>query len=70
MEDEAYVALPPEVFEPGMRAKLNRSLYGARAAPARREALYTAPTTTSGALPTGAISPSPATTLAWIGRRR
>ena len=37
---ELYVALPPEVAEPGMCAKLVRSLYGTRDAPARWEALY------------------------------
>ena len=33
---DIYVALPPEVAEPGMCAKLARSLYGTRDAPARR----------------------------------
>eukprot|EP00969_Alexandrium_andersonii_P290883 12857059-Alexandrium_andersonii.AAC.1 len=41
VEGHIYVALPPEVSEPGMCAKLNRSLYGARAAPARWGALCT-----------------------------
>ena len=39
---DVYVALPPEVDEPGMCAKLVRSLYGSRGAPARWEELYTA----------------------------
>ena len=39
---DIYVALPPEVAEPGMCAKLVRSLYGTRDAPARWEELYTA----------------------------
>eukprot|EP00969_Alexandrium_andersonii_P174092 7696489-Alexandrium_andersonii.AAC.1 len=30
-----YVAFPPEVSQPGTCAKLRRSLYGTRAAPAR-----------------------------------
>ena len=38
---DIYVALPPEVAEPGMCAKLVRSLYGTRDAPARWEELYT-----------------------------
>ena len=38
---DIYVALPPEVAEPGKCAKLVRSLYGTRDAPARWEALYT-----------------------------
>eukprot|EP00969_Alexandrium_andersonii_P249769 11038612-Alexandrium_andersonii.AAC.1 len=41
VEDDVHVALPPEVGQPGVCAKLCRSLYGARAAPARWEALYT-----------------------------
>ena len=39
---DVYVALPPEVAEPGMCAKLVRSLYGMRGAPANWEELYTA----------------------------
>eukprot|EP00969_Alexandrium_andersonii_P030236 1319026-Alexandrium_andersonii.AAC.1 len=38
VDEDVYVALPPEVSQPGMRAKLRRSLYDARAAPARWEA--------------------------------
>ena len=41
VDEDVYVALPPEVSQPGMCAKLRRSLYGTRAAPARWEALYT-----------------------------
>ena len=37
-----YVALPSEVAEPGRCAKLVRSLYGMRGAPASWEELYTA----------------------------
>ena len=37
---DVYVALPPEVAEPGMCAKLIRSLYGMRDAPANWEELY------------------------------
>eukprot|EP00969_Alexandrium_andersonii_P132557 5861216-Alexandrium_andersonii.AAC.1 len=37
-DEDVYVALPPEVAQPGMCAKLRRSLYGTRAAPARWEA--------------------------------
>eukprot|EP00969_Alexandrium_andersonii_P206783 9135663-Alexandrium_andersonii.AAC.1 len=33
VHEHVYVALPPEVAEPGMRAELVRSLRGARAAP-------------------------------------
>eukprot|EP00969_Alexandrium_andersonii_P242460 10709012-Alexandrium_andersonii.AAC.1 len=40
IRDSIYVALPPEVAQAGMCAKLNRSLCGARAAPARWAALY------------------------------
>eukprot|EP00969_Alexandrium_andersonii_P036747 1611124-Alexandrium_andersonii.AAC.1 len=29
VHDDIYVALPPELSEPGMRAKPNRNLYGA-----------------------------------------
>eukprot|EP00969_Alexandrium_andersonii_P065866 2903941-Alexandrium_andersonii.AAC.1 len=36
-----YVALPPEVAQPCMCAKLRRNLCGARATPARWEALHT-----------------------------
>ena len=39
---DVYVALPPEIAKPGMCAKLVRSLYGMREAPARWEELYTA----------------------------
>eukprot|EP00969_Alexandrium_andersonii_P342143 15123543-Alexandrium_andersonii.AAC.1 len=42
VEDDIYAALPPEVAQAGVCAKLNRSLYGTRAAPARWGALYTA----------------------------
>ena len=49
VEDDVCVALPPEVAQPGVCAKLCRSLCGARAAPARREALYTASWRASGA---------------------
>ena len=38
---DVYVALPPEIAEPGMCAKLVRSLYGMRGAPANWEELYT-----------------------------
>eukprot|EP00969_Alexandrium_andersonii_P176840 7819487-Alexandrium_andersonii.AAC.1 len=38
VDEDIYVALPPEVSRPGMRAKLRRSRYGTRAAPARWEA--------------------------------
>ena len=41
VEEDIYVALPPERAQPGQCAKLRRSLYGTRAAPARWEALYT-----------------------------
>eukprot|EP00969_Alexandrium_andersonii_P017728 775808-Alexandrium_andersonii.AAC.1 len=41
VEDDVYVALPPEVAHPGVCAKLCRSLYGTRAAPARWGALCT-----------------------------
>eukprot|EP00969_Alexandrium_andersonii_P018824 821654-Alexandrium_andersonii.AAC.1 len=37
VEEDVYVSLPPEVAQPGMCAKLRRSLYGTRAAPARWE---------------------------------
>eukprot|EP00969_Alexandrium_andersonii_P088626 3909664-Alexandrium_andersonii.AAC.1 len=40
VEDDVYAALPPDVSQPGMCAKLCRSLRGTRAAPARREALH------------------------------
>eukprot|EP00969_Alexandrium_andersonii_P125823 5562708-Alexandrium_andersonii.AAC.1 len=39
--EDAYLALPPAVAEPGTRAQLVRSLCGIRAAPSRWEALYT-----------------------------
>eukprot|EP00969_Alexandrium_andersonii_P037593 1648166-Alexandrium_andersonii.AAC.1 len=38
VDEDVHVALPPEVSQPGMCAKLRRSLYGTRAAPARWEA--------------------------------
>eukprot|EP00969_Alexandrium_andersonii_P224651 9921517-Alexandrium_andersonii.AAC.1 len=41
VDEDVYVALPPEVAEPGKCAKLVRGLYGTRAAPSRWEALYT-----------------------------
>eukprot|EP00969_Alexandrium_andersonii_P354602 15442530-Alexandrium_andersonii.AAC.1 len=41
VEEDMYVALPPEVAQPGLCVKLCRSLSGTRAAPARREALHT-----------------------------
>ena len=41
VEEDVYAALPPELAQPGQCAKLRRSLYGTRAAPARWEALYT-----------------------------
>eukprot|EP00969_Alexandrium_andersonii_P035627 1560892-Alexandrium_andersonii.AAC.1 len=46
--EDMYAALPPEVSQAGVCAKLNRGLYGTRAVPARREALYAA--TMEGAL--------------------
>eukprot|EP00969_Alexandrium_andersonii_P010806 470660-Alexandrium_andersonii.AAC.1 len=39
VDEDVRVALPPEVSQPGMCAKLLRSLCGARAAPARWGAL-------------------------------
>eukprot|EP00969_Alexandrium_andersonii_P207278 9157743-Alexandrium_andersonii.AAC.1 len=41
VEEDVYVALPPEVSQAGMRAKLRRSLHGTRAAPARWGTLRT-----------------------------
>eukprot|EP00969_Alexandrium_andersonii_P220616 9743484-Alexandrium_andersonii.AAC.1 len=41
VEDDVYPALQPAVAQPGMCAKLCRSLYGTKVAPARREALRT-----------------------------
>eukprot|EP00969_Alexandrium_andersonii_P232016 10245486-Alexandrium_andersonii.AAC.1 len=37
--EDVYVAFPPDLSQPGMRAKLRRSLCGTRAAWARWEAL-------------------------------
>eukprot|EP00969_Alexandrium_andersonii_P178251 7881591-Alexandrium_andersonii.AAC.1 len=38
VDEDVYVAIPPEVSQPGTCAKLRRSLCGTRAAPARWEA--------------------------------
>ena len=45
---EPFFALPPEVAEPGMCAKLVRSLYGMRGAPANWEELYSERSSRSG----------------------
>eukprot|EP00969_Alexandrium_andersonii_P255209 11281150-Alexandrium_andersonii.AAC.1 len=50
-----YVALPPDVSQPGMCAKLRRGLYGTRAAPARWEGLR-APTLESFGIARGKAS--------------